>query len=251
MIRGPAHLAQRGFTLIEVLAAFAIASVIIIATAALFHTVALSFDRGTSRVSGGERLALAAERLATDLGAARFVLRGTPAGPVAAFIGQASKITFIAPARAGLGTGANVVDPAAPGDDVVSITIEAVGDETQIVRRRAPWAGLPAPFETAALSDDVALLTGDFDAAFAFGRLAPDGTLTWSSSWPQERSLPRLVKLSLRDRASGVDLIGGAEFTIRADASGVCARADAGLECLTGTAAKADGAQPPAKRASP
>src|ERR1700682_1593520 len=43
--------AANGFTLIEVLAAFAIASVIILATAALTRDVALHFDRGTRGVN--------------------------------------------------------------------------------------------------------------------------------------------------------------------------------------------------------
>ena len=38
---------QNGFTLVEVLAALAITSVIIVATTALVHNVALYFDKGT------------------------------------------------------------------------------------------------------------------------------------------------------------------------------------------------------------
>ena len=66
---------QHGFSLVEVLAALAIASVIIVATGALVHNVALSFDRGTRGVSEGERLILAIERLAADIGSTRFVQR--------------------------------------------------------------------------------------------------------------------------------------------------------------------------------
>src|SRR5258705_10127394 len=62
-----------GFTLIEVLAALAIASVIIMASTALIHNVALFFDRGTRSVTEAERLMLAVERLAGDFSSARFV----------------------------------------------------------------------------------------------------------------------------------------------------------------------------------
>ena len=51
---------QGGFTLVEVLAALAITSVIIAATVGLTHNVALYFDRGTRGVAEGERLLLAA-----------------------------------------------------------------------------------------------------------------------------------------------------------------------------------------------
>ena len=64
-----------GFTLIEVLAALAIASVIIMASTALVHNVALFFDRGTRSVTEAERLMLAVERLAGDFSSARFVSR--------------------------------------------------------------------------------------------------------------------------------------------------------------------------------
>jgi prepilin-type N-terminal cleavage/methylation domain-containing protein len=59
---------QNGFTLVEVLAALAITSVIIAATTALVHNVALYFDKGTRGVGDGERLILAVERLATGTG---------------------------------------------------------------------------------------------------------------------------------------------------------------------------------------
>jgi len=53
-----------GFTLMEVLAALAIAFVIILATTGLIRNVAREFDRGTRGVNEAERLMLAVERLA-------------------------------------------------------------------------------------------------------------------------------------------------------------------------------------------
>ena len=232
MGRHRAQTAKQGFTLVEVLAAFAIASVIIMATVALMHNVVLSFDRGTSRVSAGERLALAAERLAADIGSARFVQQSTSAGAVAAFVGEPAKITFI---------GAGLIDPAWRRDEVapaapevVSVTVEDDDDTTEIVRRRAVWLDPRARLQDAALRDEVVLIAGRFDAAFAFGRMSPEGALTWSSSWAGEQNLPRLVKLSLVDRATGIDLLGGAEFVIRADAPQACANPGAGVDCLAG-----------------
>ena len=66
MQNGRARLGCDGFTLVEVLAALAIASVIIMASAALIRNVALFFDRGTRGVTEAERLMLAVERLAGD-----------------------------------------------------------------------------------------------------------------------------------------------------------------------------------------
>jgi general secretion pathway protein J len=224
---------QNGFTLVEMVAAFAIGSVIILTAAALLHNVALSFDRGTSRVTGGEQLAVAADRLATDIASAGFVVQKTTAGVVVAFAGAPARVVFVGFEGADAGPQRNDRQSGAP--ELVSLTIEPVDDETQIVRRRGSWPGPRTPIEDVVLKDDVVLLKGTFDAAFAFARAAPDGGLSWVDTWAGEHTLPRLVKLALRDRVSGADLLGGAEFAIRADAPLSCAAADAGVECLSGS----------------
>ena len=224
---------QSGFTLIEMVAAFAIGSVIILMAAGLLHNVALSFDRGTSRVTGGERLAVAADRLATDIASASFVLQKTSAGVAVAFAGAPTKVVFVGFEGADAGPQRN--DQQSGGQEVISLTVKSADDATRIVRRRASWPGPRKSIEDVALRDDVVLLEGTFDAAFAFARAAPDGALSWVDTWAGERTLPRLVKLTLRDRVSGVDLLGGAEFAIRADAPSPCAAAEAGVECLSGS----------------
>jgi hypothetical protein len=206
------------------------------------HNVVFAFDRGTGRVSAGERLLLAADRLAADIGSARFVTQGTTAGALAAFVGQPTKITFI---------GAGMIDPARRQEEgvsavpeVVSLSVEDADGTTQLVRRRAAWLDPRTRLQDVALRDEVVLVAGQFDAAFAFARVGPDGALTWNNSWAGETSLPRMVKLSLRDRASGIDLLGGAEFVIRADAPRACARAGAGVDCLSSSAGARPGSAP-------
>jgi prepilin-type N-terminal cleavage/methylation domain-containing protein len=229
-----------GFTLIETVAALAIASVVIFAMAALLHNIALSFDRGTNRVTAGERLAVAAERLATDIGAAEFVVQKSPNGIAAAFAGGPRRVVFVGVAG---DDGPRQAGELQYGQQVVSLSVEASGNIDRIVRRRGAWPGPRTPFLSVALRDEVVLLEGTFDAKLAFARAAPDGALSWVDSWSGEATLPRLVRLTVRDRATGGDLLGGGEFAIRADASPICAAADAGKECLSGTDAGAAAAQ--------
>ena len=211
-----------GFTLVEILAALAIAAVIIAAASALVHNVALHFEQGTRTVSDGERLILAIERLAADLGSARFVLRtsddrSAQSNTQLAFIGepatgeQPARIVFVGPG----GVPANQ-----EGEEVVSLTIEQEDDVTRLVRRRAPWFGPRTRFEELTFGDPVTLLDGKFLISFAFGQVTQDGKLAWNDAWKGQASLPRYVRLNLRDRASGADLLPGTDFVIRASDAG-------------------------------
>jgi general secretion pathway protein J len=239
MKRGRVDAGRHGFTLLELLAALAIAAVIIAASSALVRNVALRFDQGTRTVSDGERLILAIERLAADIGSARFVLqksgdRSAQSSPPLAFVGEPARIVFVGPG----GVAAN------QGEEAVSLTVEQEDDVTRLVRRRAPWFGPRTRFEELSFSDPVTLLEGKYFISFAFGQITQNGTLAWSDAWKGQASLPRFVRLNLRDRATGANLLPGTEFVIRADASGGCVQGDSAA-CSTGsaTASKPQGTQ--------
>src|SRR4029077_8399947 len=87
MKRAPSDDRRAGFTLIEALAALAVGSVIIMATAVLIHDVARHFDRGTRGAQEAERLMIAVERLAQDFNSARFVGRTAEGRASVAFTG--------------------------------------------------------------------------------------------------------------------------------------------------------------------
>jgi len=69
--------------------------------------------------------------------------------------------------------------------------------------------------------------------SFVFGRITPDGALAWYATGPANGLPPRYVRLILRDRQSGVDLLGEAAFVVRADAPASCGRAEADPACLS------------------
>ena len=228
---GLARVGCDGFTLVEVLAALAIASVIIMASAALIRNVALFFDRGTRGVTEAERLMLAVERLAGDFGSARFVWRRTEDDAAVAFAAaqvsseRPASITFVGAGRA--------VSTPRVDDDLINLIVEEEGEVRRLVRRRATWPGPRAGFEDVTPQDPVVLIEGKVDISFVFGRVTPDGALAWYASWAGERVLPGYVRLILRDRATVADLLGEADFIVRANAPAACGRADAAVACLS------------------
>lgn len=230
MKRGPRSNRRAGFTLIEVLAALAVGSVVILAMAALIHDVARHFDRGTRGAQEAERLMVAVERLAQDFKSARFVGWTTESGASLAFTGEPAKddkpakVTFVG--DAGILAGPQ-------GEEVVTLTIEPAGDLTRLVRRRAAWPGAQMRLADVSPQDAVVLVEGALDMAFAFGRIAPSGALEWSESWIGQSSLPRFVRLILRDRTTGSDLLGEADFVVRADAPPGCGNPTAVTSCLS------------------
>ena len=171
-------------------------------------------------MSEGERLILAIERLAADIGSARFVhANGQTDGQHGACVhrraGTQPRVIFV---------GAGGVARNHSEEEVVSLTVEQEGDVTRLVRRRAPWFGPRTRFEDLTLNDPVILLEGKFLISFAFGRVSQNNALAWSDDWKGQVSLPRFVRLILRDRVTGADLLAGTEFVIRADASVGCAQ---------------------------
>jgi prepilin-type N-terminal cleavage/methylation domain-containing protein len=254
---------RAGFTLIETLAAVAVAASIIAATVGLIHHVALYFDRGVRGVNDAERFALATDRLARDFGAIRFVTekkegaasqrRDAPSGkdqakdprndakkppaPVA-FDGGAKKVIFVS---------ASAIGALAATEEVLTLSVESLRDEmTQLVRRRAAWLGPRSGLYASQAEDEVVLLKGRYDISFSFARVDAKGALTWSNVWRGETELPRLIRLNLQDPATGASLIAGADFIVRTDAPPACAQARA--NCLPGKKGEAsEKAEPPAR----
>src|SRR5262249_38290048 len=134
-----------------------------------------------------------------------------------------AKIVFI---------GAAPVASGPPGAEVVILTVADDGEIARLVRRRAAWLGPRTRFEDVVPQDPVLLIEGRFAISFVLGRVTPERSITWYSSWAGEWMPPSFVRLILRDRATGRDLLGEADFAVRANAPAGCGRPDAVVACL-------------------
>ena len=213
--------AREGFTILELLASLAIGSVVLAATAGLIRNVGGSFDLGARGAANVERLLLAVERLSGDFAAARFVLRPMNKGGGALFVGEPARVLFVTAGRSASGA----------DEEVVSLEVQEAGDVARLVRRRAPWAGPLVGFEDVQPADPVVLLEGPLVIRFAFTDEPAAAGLSWSQTWSAPR-LPRYVRLLLRDRGTGADLLPTAPFALRADAPAACAFPGANGTCI-------------------
>ena len=232
---------RAGFSLVETLAALAVASTIMLALAGLVHQSVFFFDHGMRTVDQTDALARGIDALAGDFAAARFVTEKLGQGRRAAFAGTPTDILFIS----GGGRAAR-----SPGGEVVRLTVEnGEGGSTELVRRRAAWPGPRLRLAEASPQDPVVLLKGTLAISISFSPRMPDGRLAWVTHWNGETGLPHSVRLNLRDAESGADLTAPPEFPLYADAPANCATAAA--KCLSLAAKDADTANPAAQGAHP
>lgn len=244
---------RAGFTLVETLAALAVASSIIVGAAALTHHVATHFDHGARGVNDAERFALAMERLSRDFGAVSYVAL-KPSGAIAPASANApgkkpeeppARVAFDGDGQSVVFVTASAIGAQAALEEIVTLSVERAGESARLIRRRTPWLGPRAGLDGGQARDDVVLLEGRFDISFAYARVEK-GVASWREIWRGESELPRLFRLDLRDPETGASLSPGAEFLLRADAPADCASAKA--QCLP-AAKKAP--QSPAPRRAP
>jgi len=206
--------AESGFTLVEVLSAFAISASIIVGVGSLIHHIGISFDRGIAGISEAERFSLAMDRLSRDFASAHFISIAvdTTGASRLAFSGSANKITFVA------NTDGNT-QPV----EVVTLSVETnSADVSQLVRRTAPWIGPGSAAFADAIENTVVLLKGHYRIDFAYGRFSDNAQMNWSQSWEDDRNLPSAVRLLLRDPDTGANLVAGGDFILRADYPAAC-----------------------------
>lgn len=193
MIRSEARTrrAQRGFTLFEALIAIALMGLIMGSLASVTAQWLPSWNRGLLRAQRNEQVAIALDRLVTDLSAADYVASSRSMVPL--FRGEAQGVMFVR----------SVVGPnGRPGLEIVRIAEMTDSRGTLLVRTRAPFAVLPEGdvlADSVPFGDPVVLLRAPFRVGFLYA--GPDGK--WANKWPAG-DLPTSVRFDVRDTERGM-----------------------------------------------
>ena len=206
-----------GFTLIEVLLATLLMTVILGALATVTAQWLPNWNRGIARVQRAERLAIGLERALADLSVAEMIPpSGDSKRPL--FEGSELSVTFV---RTAVGPNTR------PGLEIIRLIEKADADGLALVRERAPFAPMPDDAQVK-FADQVVLIRSPFRVSFSYA--GPDQV--WQREWRGQKQPPDMVRISVRDIATGRVLAVSGAAIVHINAPAECARAKNAVQCL-------------------
>jgi general secretion pathway protein J len=214
--RAPAG--EAGFTLVEVLLATLLMTVILAALATVTAQWLPNWNRGMARVQRAERLAMGLDRIVADLSVAETIsVNGDAKTPL--FEGSELAVTFL---RTAVGPNAR------PGLEIIRLIEKADSQGLAMVRERAPFAPMPSDAQIR-FADQVVLIRAPLRVSFSYA--GPDQV--WQPDWRGKRQLPDMVRVTVRDSATGQVLAVSRAATVHVNAPAECVRAKNPATCLT------------------
>lgn len=214
-MRRPAS--DAGFTLIEVLIATLLMTVILAALATVTAQWLPNWNRGMARVQRAERLAMGLDRIVADLSAAE-IIPANADSKTALFEGAELSVTMV---RTAVGPNTR------PGLEVVRFIEKADAQGLALVRERARFAPMPGDAQIR-FGDPVVLIRAPYRISFSYA--GPDRV--WKPEWRGQPLLPEMIRIAVRDGATGQVLAASSIAVMRINAPPECARAKIAGECL-------------------
>ena len=214
--RAPAG--EAGFTLVEVLLATLLMTVILAALATVTAQWLPNWNRGMARVQRAERLAMGLDRIVADLSVAETIpVNGDAKTPL--FEGSELAVTFL---RTAVGPNAR------PGLEIIRLIEKADSQGLAMVRERAPFTPMPSDAQIR-FADQVVLIRAPLRVSFSYA--GPDQV--WQPDWRGKRQLPDMVRVTVRDSATGQVLAVSRAAAVHVNAPAECVRAKNPATCLT------------------
>jgi general secretion pathway protein J len=211
---------EAGFTLIEVLVATLLMTVILAALATVTAQWLPNWNRGLDRVQRAERLALGLDRIVADLSVAKMIPVNKDA-KLPLFEGSELAVTFL---RTAVGPNAR------PGLEIIRLVEKADSQGLAMVRERAPFAPMPSDGQIR-FADQVVLIRSPLRVTFSYA--GPDQV--WQPDWRDQMQLPNMVRVTVRDSVTGQVLAVSRAATVHVNASAECARSKNLTTCTAAT----------------
>jgi general secretion pathway protein J len=209
---------EAGFTLIEVLLATLLMTVILAGLATITAQWLPNWNRGMARVQRAERLAIGLERVAADLSVAEMIpLNGDTKAPL--FEGNELSVTFV---RTAVGPNTR------PGLEIIRFIEKGDSQGLALVRERASFAPMPSDAQLRFL-DQVVLIRAPFRMSFSYA----GADQVWQPNWRGQMQLPDMIRITVRDGSTGQVLDVSTAAMPRVNAPAECARAKNPTSCVT------------------
>jgi general secretion pathway protein J len=207
---GSARRADRraGFTLLETLAALAIAAAILAVIGQITSQALRNWNRGEATIAAMEMLTRGLNRMAADLSVALPMRLPGSDGTTVLFQGDASHILFVA--ATGFGAGNR-------GVELISVSAVPDRDGSLVVRQRGPVASL-----TSTLRDPVVLMRGRLHVKFSYRDRAGQPVAVWSG----RPDLPSAVHVEIYGAGAAPVFPVPAILTLPADLAADCLAPD-------------------------
>jgi general secretion pathway protein J len=210
---------EAGFTLIEVLLATLLMTVILAALATVTSQWLPNWNRGMARVQRAERLAMGLDRMVADLSVAEIIpVNGDAKTPL--FDGYELAVTFL---RTAVGPNAR------PGLEIIRFVEKADNQGLAMVRERGPFVPMPTDAQPRFV-DQVVLIRSPLRVTFSYA--GPDQV--WKPDWHGQTQLPDMIRVTVRDSATGQVLAVSRAATVHVNAPADCVRAKNAANCALG-----------------
>ena len=209
---------EAGFTLIEVLLATLLMTVILAALATVTAQWLPNWNRGIARVQRAERLAIGLERALADLSVAEMIPINAD-GKRPLFEGSELSVTFV---RTAVGPNTR------PGLEIIRLIEKADAQGLALVRERAAFTPMPSDAQIR-FADQVVLIRAPFRVTFGYA--GPDQV--WQPNWRDQMQLPNMIRVAVRDSGTGQVLAVSSAAIVHVNAPAECARAKNVTGCLT------------------
>ena len=213
----PPELACReaGFTLVEVLAALALASLIFVVLNLAMTTIERSVAASRGSLGNQEAVEAAARIFTRDVARIAMIRRGGTGAQSYLFEGTARQMIYPLGETQGL---------TQSGLYLIRLRAETIQGVTQLIRERAPLLPGEDLRVPDVWGDDVVLLEGRFDIGFSY-RAQRTGSRAWADVWTGAAAMPQQVRLTIAEPGTGRLRIPVLVQSLLIDAEAQCAAA--------------------------